>query len=296
MPSLPARNETAISHPVDPIEARILTIRGVQVLLDRDLAELYGVETRVLNQAVKRNADRFPADFMFRLSSEECSRSQLVTLNGPRGSNIKFLPYAFTENGVAMLSGVLRSPTAVEVNIRIMRAFVAMRRFLVANAEVFQRIETVERRQIATETKVDEVLARLNDGEPPRQGLFFNGQLWDACSLVERLVARAKNSILLIDSWVGPGTLDMLAKKRSGVAVEIVTSSNGKLAATDIAKFNAQYPTLSVRTSTNFHDRFLILDEKELYHIGASLKDLGRKCFAFSTMEPSLIPDIKSRL
>ena len=127
---------------------------------------------------------------------------------------------------------------------------------------------------------------------------FYNldGQLWDACSLVERLVARAKTSIRLIDGWVGPGTLDMLAKKRSGVAVEIVTSSNGKLAATDIDKFNAQYPTLSVRVSTKFHDRFLILDDKELYHVGASLKDLGRKCFAFSTMEPSLIPAIKSRL
>ena len=202
----------------------------------------------------------------------------------------------FTEQGVAMLSAVLKSKTAISVSVEIMRAFVAMRRFLVANAEVFRRIETVERRQIATETKVDEVLARLNEAEPPPQGVFFGGQLWDACSLVERLVSRAKKSILLIDSWVGPGTLDMLAKKRAGVSVEIVTSSNGKLAATDVAKFNAQYPPLSVRTSANFHDRFLILDDKELYHIGASLKDLGKKCFAFSTMESALIPAIKSRL
>ena len=161
---------------------------------------------------------------------------------------------------------------------------------------MFRRIETVEHRQTATDAKVDAILARLDSGEPPPQGLFFDGQLWDACSLVERLVARAKASILLIDSWVGPGTLDMLAKKRTGVAVEIVTSPNGRVAASDVAKFNAQYPTLSVRVSGKFHDRFLILDDKELYHVGASLKDLGRKCFAFSTMDPSLVPAIKSRL
>ena len=290
------RNEVVPLVRDDSIQSLILTVRGAPVLLDRDLAMLYGVPTKALNQAVKRNAERFPPDFMFQLTREECSRSQIVTMNAGRGSNLKYLPYAFTENGVAMLSGVLRSSTAVEVNIRIMRAFVAMRRFLVANAEVFRRIETVEHRQTATDAKVDAILARLDSGEPPPQGLFFDGQLWDACSLVERLVARAKASILLIDSWVGPGTLDMLAKKRTGVAVEIVTSPNGRVAASDVAKFNAQYPTLSVRVSGKFHDRFLILDDKELYHVGASLKDLGRKCFAFSTMDPSLVPAIKSRL
>lgn len=291
------RNEVVPLVRDDSIQSLILTVRGAQVLLDRDLATLYGVPTKALNQAVKRNAERFPPDFMFQLTREECSRSQIVTMNAGRGSNLKYLPYAFTENGVAMLSGVLRSSTAVEVNIRIMRAFVAMRRFLVANAEVFRRIETVERRQTATETKVDEVLARLDSGEPPPRGVFFAGQLWDARSLVEGLVARAKTSILLIDSWVGPGTLDILAKKRTGVAARIVTSQKGnKIAATDIATFNAQYPTLSVQVSKAFHDRFLVLDDKELYHVGASLKDLGRKCFAFSTMDPSLVPAIKSRL
>ena len=291
------RNEVVPLVRDDSIQSLILTVRGAQVLLDRDLATLYGVPTKALNQAVKRNAERFPPDFMFQLTREECSRSQIVTMNAGRGSNLKYLPYAFTENGVAMLSGVLRSSTAVEVNIRIMRAFVAMRRFLVANAEVFRRIETVERRQTATETKVDEVLARLDSGNPPPQGLFFDGQLWDACSLVERLVARAKASILLIDSWVGPGTLDMLAKKRTGVAARIVTSQKGnKIAATDIATFNAQYPTLSVQVSKAFHDRFLVLDDKELYLVGASLKDLGSRCFAFSKMDASAIPDIKSRI
>lgn len=291
------RNEVVPLVRDDSIQSLILTVRGAQVLLDRDLATLYGVPTKALNQAVKRNAERFPPDFMFQLTREECSRSQIVTMNAGRGSNLKYLPYAFTENGVAMLSGVLRSSTAVEVNIRIMRAFVAMRRFLVANAEVFRRIETVERRQTATETKVDEVLARLDSGEPPPRGVFFAGQLWDARSLVEGLVARAKTSILLIDSWVGPGTLDILAKKRTGVAARIVTSQKGnKIAATDIATFNAQYPTLSVQVSKVFHDRFLVLDDKELYLVGASLKDLGSRCFAFSKMDASAIPDIKSRI
>ena len=291
------RNEVVPLVRDDSIQSLILTVRGAPVLLDRDLATLYGVPTKALNQAVKRNAERFPPDFMFQLTREECSRSQIVTMNAGRGSNLKYLPYAFTENGVAMLSGVLRSSTAVEVNIRIMRAFVAMRRFLVANAEVFRRIETVEHRQTATETKVDEVLARLDSGEPPPRGVFFAGQLWDARSLVEGLVARAKTSILLIDSWVGPGTLDILAKKRTGVAARIVTSQKGnKIAATDIATFNAQYPTLSVQVSKAFHDRFLVLDDKELYLVGASLKDLGSKCFAFSKMDASAIPDIKSRI
>ena len=283
------RNEVVPLVRDDSIQSLILTVRGAQVLLDRDLATLYGVPTKALNQAVKRNAERFPPDFMFQLTRGECSRSQIVTMNAGRGSNLKYLPYAFTENGVAMLSGVLRSSTAVEVNIRIMRAFVAMRRFLVANAEVFHRIET--------DAKVDAILARLDSGEPPPRGVFFAGQLWDARSLVEGLVARAKTSILLIDSWVGPGTLDILAKKRTGVAARIVTSQKGnKIAATDIATFNAQYPTLSVQVSKAFHDRFLVLDDKELYLVGASLKDLGAKCFAFSKMDASAIPDIKSRI
>ena len=291
------RNEVVPLVRDDSIQSLILTVRGAQVLLDRDLATLYGVPTKALNQAVKRNAERFPSDFMFQLTREECSRSQIVTMNAGRGSNLKYLPYAFTENGVAMLSGVLRSSTAVEVNIRIMRAFVAMRRFLVANAEVFRRIETVEHRQTATDAKVDAILARLDSGEPPPRGVFFAGQLWDARSLVEGLVARAKTSILLIDSWVGPGTLDILAKKRTGVAARIVTSQKGnKIAATDIATFNAQYPSLAVQVSKSFHDRFLILDDKELYLVGASLKDLGAKCFAFSKMDASAIPDIKSRI
>ena len=279
------------------IQELIRSVRGLQVMLDRDLAALYGVETKVLNQAVRRNSARFPEDFMFQLTKEDCSRSQIVTLNEERGKNLKYMPLAFTENGIAMLSSVLRSSTAIEVNIRIMRAFTSMRRFILANSQVFQRIDTVEKRQIMTDAKVDTILQRLDASEPPLQGVFYDGQLWDACSLVERLIGRAKSTILLIDSWVGVGTLDLLAKKVDGVAVEIVTSPRGnKLALSDITKFNEQYPTLTVKTSTVFHDRFLIIDDKELYLIGASLKDLGRKCFGFTRMDAGEIEGLKARV
>ena len=207
------------------------------------------------------------------------------------------MPYAFTEHGIVMLASLLKSKTAVEVSVRIVNAFVAMRKFILANAQVFQRLESVEQRQIVTEGKVNKILNCLNAGEVPLQGVFYDGQLWDACSLVEKLVGRAKANILLIDNWVGTETLDILSKKSDGVAVDVVTSKRGcKLAASDIAKFNAQYPTLAVHFSENFHDRFLVIDDIELYLIGASLKDLGKKCFGFTRMDAGEIPGIKARI
>ena len=211
------------------------------------------------------------------------------------------LPYAFTENGIAMLSSVLRSPTAIEVNIRIMRAFSAMRRFLLANAQMFQRIETVEKRQIATDAKVDSILQRLDAAETPLQGVFYNGQFWDARALVLSLVSRAKRSLIFIDNWATPETLDLFTKKRKGVKVTIFTSEHydkkhvphRKISPADVATFNAQYPKLAVRYNETFHDRFLIVDDKELYLIGASLKDLGSKCFAFTKLDPGAIRSIK---
>ena len=296
------------------IRDSIFTIRGVQVMLDRDLAELYGVPTKALNQAVKRNADRFPEGFVFQLTHGEFAglRSQIVTSNGvarlsvdslksqavtSKRGGVRYRPYAFTEHGIVMLASLLKSKTASEVSVRIVNAFVAMRKFILANAQVFQRLESVEQRQIVTEGKVNEILNRLNSGEIPFQGVFYEGQLWDACSLVERLIARARSEILLIDSWVGAGTLDLIAKKRKGVSVEVVTSARGnRLASTDIAKFNIQYGGLTVRTSEAFHDRFLIIDDRELYLIGASLKDLGKKCFGFTKMDAGEIAGLKRRL
>ena len=282
------------------IQALIKTIRGVQVILDRDVAGLYGVATGALNRQVKRNEERFPEDFMFRLSVEEWNNLKCQIGISSWGGD-RQLPYAFTENGIAMLSSVLRSPTAIEVNIRIMRAFSAMRRFLLANAQMFQRIEAVEKRQIATDAKVDSILERLDATETPLQGVFYDGQLWDARALVLKLIQSAKRSLILIDNWATPETLDLFAKKRKGVKVTIITSEHydkkhvphRKLSPADIATFNAQYPRLAVRYNETFHDRFLIIDDKELYLIGASLKDLGRKCFGFTKMDAGAIRGIK---
>ena len=282
------------------IQALIKTIRGVQVILDRDVASLYGVVTGALNRQVKRNEERFPEDFMFRLSVEEWNNLKCQIGISSWGGD-RQLPYAFTENGIAMLSGVLRSPTAIEVNIRIMRAFSAMRRFLLANAQMFQRIETVEKRQIATDAKVDSILQRLDAAETPLQGVFYNGQFWDARALVLSLVSRAKRSLILIDNWANTEVLDLFAKKRKGVRLTIFTSEHydkkhvphRKISPADVATFNAQYPKLAVRYNETFHDRFLIIDDKELYLIGASLKDLGSKCFAFTKLDPAAIRGTK---
>jgi hypothetical protein len=282
------------------IQALIKTIRGVQVILDRDVAGLYGVATGALNRQVKRNEERFPEDFMFRLSAEEWNNLKCQIGISSWGGD-RQLPYAFTENGIAMLSSVLRSPTAIEVNIRIMRAFSAMRRFLLANAQMFQRIETVEKRQIATDAKVDSILERLDATETPLQGVFYDGQLWDARALVLKLIQSAKRSLILIDNWATPETLDLFAKKRKGVKVTVITSEHydkkhvphRKISPADIATFNAQYPRLAVRYNETFHDRFLIIDDKELYLIGASLKDLGHKCFGFTKMDAGAIRGIK---
>ena len=282
------------------IQALIKTIRGVQVILDRDVARLYGVATGALNRQVKRNEERFPGDFMFRLSAEEWDNLKCQIGISSWGGD-RQLPYAFTENGIAMLSSVLRSPTAIEVNIRIMRAFSAMRRFLLANAQMFQRIEAVEKRQIATDTKVDSILQRLDAAETPLRGVFYDGQLWDARALVLKLVAGAKRSLVLIDNWATAETLDLFAKKRKGAKVTIFTSEHydkkhvphRKISEADVKTFNAQYPKLTVRYNESFHDRFLIIDDKELYLIGASLKDLGKKCFAFTKLDAGEIRRIK---
>ena len=297
---------------VRQIENLIYTIRGVQVMFDRDLAQLYGVETRVLNQAVKRNADRFPDDFMFQLTQDEAdvsrsqivtlnpvpSRSQNTTLNGTtelsksqnvilntgRGHNIKYLPYVFTENGVAMLSSVLRSQTAIEVNIQIMRAFTAMRHFLISNAAVFQRIENIEQHQIATDQRIDLVFQLLEAGQQPTQGIFFDGQIFDAHSFVSDLIRSAKKRIVLFDNYVDDTVLTLLDKRKKNVVAEIYTKAVSQQLSLDIAKHNAQYRPITVTVFDRTHDRFLCIDNT-VYHIGASLKDLGRRWFAFSKMK-----------
>ena len=266
------------------IESLIHTIRDQPVMIDRDLARLYGVETKVLNQAVKRNVQRFPQDFMFQLTKEECLRSQIVTLKEGRGHHLKYMPYVFTENGVAMLSSVLRSEKAIEVNIRIMRAFSAMRNFLVNNAAIFQRMDQLEMKQLKTDEKVDAILDRLGDNEKPKEGIFFNGQIFDAYAMVADLIRQAKTRIVVIDNYLDDTVLVQLAKRKPGVTVDIYDGHITKQLRQDVEKHNEQYPGVTLHNYTKAHDRFLIIDE-DVYHIGASLKDLGKKLFAFSKME-----------
>lgn len=294
---LPGILSVASNYSDTQIQNRILNIRGKQVILDRDLAELYGVQTKALNQAVKRNLNRFPDHFMINLTSDETN--ELVT-NCDRFETLKHsssLPRAFTEQGVAMLSAVLHSEIAVSVSIKIMDAFAAMRRFMLSNAQIFQRIETLELKQTKSNEKIEAILNRLNAAETPVQGVFFDGQIWDAHILMTKLIRKACHSIILIDNYVDITTLDMLSKKKENVKVKIVTSVRGnKLAPSDISKFNGQYPSVTIKNSALFHDRFLILDDKELYLIGASLKDLGKKCFGFTQMDSSEISIIKEKI
>ena len=291
------------------IESKILNIRNKQVMLDSELAAIYGIETKVFNQAVKRNIERFPDEFRFQLTEEEmntffkpASRSQIVTLNSSgnlRGSNIKYRPYAFTEQGVAMLSAVLRSETAVKVSIEIMNAFVQMRHYLQENANIISRLTNTETKLLEHDKNFEKIFAALESNpKPKKEGIFFQGQIFDAYAFFQNIIQKAKKEIILIDGYVDLSVLEQLSKKKSGVQVMIYTDSKTKISALDVQKFNLQYPQLILKHTSKMHDRFLIIDNKTVYHIGASLKDLGKKCFAFELMEDStvLIPLILKNL
>lgn len=278
-----------------PIENRILTLRDKQVMIDRDLAELYGVETKVLNQAVKRNVERFPEHFRFQLSNQE--KDELVTncdrFNGLKHSSVN--PFAFTEQGVAMLSAVLKSETAVYTSIRIIDAFVAMRNFLMNNASIFQRMERIELKQLKTDEKIDAILDRLNEPKEPEQGIFFNGQIFDAYAFVARLIRKAEKRIVVIDNYVDDSVLVQLSKRNPGVTVDIYDGKISQRLSQDVERHNLQYPGVALHDYNKAHDRFLIIDE-EVYHIGHSLKDLGKKLFAFSKMDVMTGSELLSKL
>lgn len=324
-------------QPLEHIENLILVIRGHQVMLDRDLARLYGVETKRLNQQVQRNLERFPEDFMFQLTKEEAevsrtqfatldnddtnlrsqnatsnedsSRSQFATLNG-RGQNIKYLPYAFTENGIAMLSSVLRSPMAIATNIQIMRAFTAMRHFIASNAQVFQRLEIMERNQLAlnahqeemsshlaeNDKKFEEVFRRLDDGSvQPTQRIFYDGEIFDAYIFINERIREAKKRIVLFDNYVDDSVLKMFDKRKKGVTAKIYTKYFTPELALDLKKHNAQYTPIDVEQFNRAHDRFLCIDDT-VYFIGASLKDLGKKWFAFGKMDVMTTDELLSKI
>ena len=281
------------------IQSMIYTFRGRQVMLDSDLAMLYQVTTSNLNKAMKRNIARFPERFCFQLTENEYEnlrfQNGISSLTNNYGGR-RYIPYVFTEQGIAMLSAVLKSDIAVEVSLKIMDSFVEMRKFLISNQELFSRLDKAELRQIEFEKKVDlknaetdkkleEVFDYIATTKEVKQKIFFNGQIYDAFSLMVEIVEKAEKGLILIDNYVDVNTLNILSKKKDGVNVLIVTSGNGNLTEKDIAKFNSQYPKLTVKISKDFHDRFLIIDRKEVYHIGASIKDAGKKSFGITKLE-----------
>lgn len=267
------------------IQNMIYTFRGKQVMIDRDLASLYQVQTKRLNEQVKRNSGRFPAEFCFKLSDKE--KDELVA-NCDRFKTLKHSssnPYAFNEQGIAMLSAVLKSDIAVEVSIKIMNSFVKMRKFLLSNKEMFARLDRVELKQLETDQKLEKVFNYIATNTEVKQNIFFDGQIYDAFSFIVGLVQKAKKEIILIDNYVDVHTLNILCKKDKGVDIIVATAGKGSLSTKDITKFNAQYPKLLVKTTTDFHDRFLIIDKTEVYHIGASIKDAGKKSFGITKIE-----------
>lgn len=293
----------------DDIKNLIYTIRGKQVMLDNDVAMLYHYETKKINQAVKRNIDRFPEKFCFQLTEEEFLnlRSKIVTLNeininaeqennwsqfvtssksdNSKHRGKKYLPYVFTEQGIAMLSGLLKNDIAVQVSIHIMDAFVEMRKFLMLNGQVFERMTNMEYKLLEHDKKFDEVFNQLQLEDNIKQRIFFDGQIYDAYSIIVDIIKKANNKILIIDNYIDDSVLKMLAKKNNNVEVIILTSDKSNIETLDIKKFNKEYPILKVAKTNKFHDRFIVIDNKEMYHLGASIKDLGKKCFAINKIE-----------
>ena len=290
------------------VENKIYVIRNEHVMLDSDLAILYETETKFINRAVKRNLTRFPEGFIFQLSENEWMGLNQENTN-LKNENLKYqtgtssfhggrrtLPYVFTEQGVAMLSAVLKSEVAVNVSIQIMKAFVNMRRFLSQNASIFQRLDQLELKQLRTHEQLNQIFKALEAGKPqPDKGIFFEGQIFDAYSFVVDLIKKANTEIILIDNYVDESILTLLSKRNKNVAATIFTKAINNKLRLDIEKHNAQYPAITIKCFAQSHDRFLIIDGQILYHIGASLKDLGKKWFAFSRMD-SLVTQVLSNL
>jgi hypothetical protein len=272
------------------IRDKIYHVRDMQVMLDSELADLYGIETKVFNQAVKRNIDRFPEEFRFQLTEKEFSnlKSQIVTSSDHGGR--RYLPYVFTEQGVAMLSAVLRSKTAVEISIQIINSFVEMRKFFATHGELVARIQQIEQRHIIFEVKAQEKFETIFSAleEKPdiaKQGVFFDGQVFDAYLFVSKLIRSAKKSIIILDNYVDETVFALLSKADNKVKVYILTKNITDTLKLDLKKYNQQYQKVELLKFGLAHDRFLIIDQHDIYHVGASLKDLGTKWFAFSRLE-----------
>jgi phage regulator Rha-like protein len=273
----------------EDIQNRIFTVRNEQVMIDSDLAELYQVEIRVLNQAVKRNIERFPEVFRFQLSKDEYQNvlsSQNVILEKGKGKHRKYMPYVFTEQGVAMLSAVLRSEVAIKVSIQIIQAFVEMKKMITANAGLFQRLNSIEEKQIISDQKFEKIFKVLEEKSPiPKQGIFYNGEFFDAYTLIADIIRSAKKSIIIIDNYIDDTVLKQLTKRNKKVKAVIYTKKITDALKQDIATHNKQYAEIEIKKLNTAHDRFLIIDHNKVYHFGASLKDAGNKWFAFSELK-----------
>lgn len=289
------------------IRSKIHFIRGQQVMLDCDLAQIYGYETKRFNEQIKNNRERFDEDFMFRLNNEEVqqlSRSKISTLNKGRGSNIKYAPYAFTEQGIYMLMTVLKGDLAVTQSKMLIRTFKEMKHFIQNNSHIFTELDNIKKHLLESDfhhkendKKIQELFSLMDKYNiKETQGIFFQGQIFDAYAKFESFLATAKKEIILIDNYVDLSILERLSKKKKGVNVTIYTAPNTKLTTQDVQTFNTQYPTLTLKHTTKVHDRFLIIDKTTIYHIGASLKDLGKKCFCFDVLDSGYIPMILKNL
>lgn len=274
----------------EEIKNLIYTIRGKQVMLDSDVAMLYHYLTKNVNKAMKRNIERFPEDFCFQLTNDEFKnlRFQFGTLNKKVNNGKvtrKYLPYVYTEQGISMLAGVLKNDIAVQVSISIIRAFIEMRKFISSNSQIFERLTNVEYKLLEHDKKFDEIFDSLLKKEEFKQKIFFGGQIYDAYSLVIDIIKRAKNKIIIIDNYIDDSILKILIKKNRNVEVVILTSKKSNISKLDMQQFNKEYPILKVAKTDKFHDRFIIIDNKELYHCGASIKDLGKKCFGINKID-----------
>ena len=285
------KNVSMINYQVEDIKNLIYTVRGKQVMLDSDVAMLYHYETKNINKAMKRNINRFPEDFCFQLTEKEVEnlRFQIGTssLNKENYGGRRYLPYVYTEQGISMLAGVLKNEIAIQVSISIIRAFIEMRRFISLNGQIFQEISDIKGQLLEHDKKFDEVFDELQRKQETefKQSIFFDGQIYDAYSLIIDIIRQARQKILIIDNYIDDSILKMLSKKNKDIEVVILTTQNSNIRKLDIQKFNKQYPVLKLAYTNKFHDRFIVIDNKELYHIGASLKDLGKKCFAISKIE-----------
>ena len=293
-------NSLVVNISNEEIKHLIYTIRGKQVMLDSDVAMLYHYETKKINQTVKRNINRFPERFCFKLTEEELETmwSQIVTTSKSEVNKYrskKYLPYVFTEQGIAMLSGLLKNEIAVQVSIKIMDAFVEMRKYINLNKYLFEKVITIESKMDKKFTeydkKFDEVFDQLQHEENIKQKVFFEGQIYDAYSLIIDIIKKAYKKILIIDNYTDDSILKMLTKKNKNVEVVILTSDKSNIEKIDIQKFNKEYPILKIAKTNKFHDRFIIIDNREMYHLGASIKDLGKKCFGINKIEDTKIID-----